>query len=237
MKNTIKMIGRLAVYLVGLVVIGLGINISRLSALGIAPVSSTPAVLQDIFPKLTLGSTIMIVYFILILLQIIVLRKSFQPKNLLGIVVAVIFGWITDFVGIKTFTLQIAGWTVWDKEWDGLLMAFPKPANIGLQFVYLAASILIIGIGVFIYLRPNLVPMPAEGLAGAIAQKSGKAFGNCKTIVDVCLISLAVILQVATKGFGSLWIGKGTVGIGTICAAVLVGQVVKFLHRIFPKKG
>ncbi len=236
MKKALQTAGKLLVYLIGLTVIALGINVSRLSALGIAPVSSTPGVLQDIFPKLTIGSTIMIVYFILIVLQIIVLRKDFKIKNLLGIPVAIIFGWITDIVGVKPFTYQIAGFNICNKTFSGWLMHFPKPGNIPLQFVYLIASILIIGIGVFIYLRPNLVPMPAEGLAAAIAQRNNMAFGNCKTIVDVCLISIATILQIIfCGGFGSLWIGKGTVGIGTILAAVCVGQVVKCIHKLIKK--
>ncbi len=238
MKKVLQFLLKLFIYLIGLTVIALGINVSKLSALGIAPVSSTPGVLAKQFPEFSLGNMVIIVYVILVILQIIVLRKQFKWKNILGIPVALIFGLIVDFVGTAPYKMKLGVIDLGIKhEFNGLLINFPHPANLIMQFVYLLASIAIIGIGVFIYLRPNLVPMPAEGLAGAISTVSGKAFGNCKTLVDVGLILIATVLQIIFFGFGSLWIGKGVVGIGTILAAVCVGQVVKFLNKQFPKKA
>ena len=101
-----------------------------------------------------------------------------------------------------------------------------------MKLVYLVVSVLIIGIGVFLYLRPKWVPMPAEGLAGAIAQVSGKAFGDCKTIVDTSMIVVALVLQLIFLGGLSSFTGDGVVvREGTIVAAIFVGQVVKFLGK------
>ncbi len=233
--KTLRTIGRLALYLLGLLIIAVGINVSKLSALGISPVSSIPGVLNARFPDVSLGSMVIIVYCLLVLAQAIVLRRRFQWRNVLGVPVALVFGLMVDFVGVASFKLTLAGIPLGiETEFHGLLEGFPAPAGLVMQFVYLAASILIIGIGVFVYLRPKLVPMPAEGLAAALAQTSGKKFGNCKTAVDVSLILIAAVLQVVLLGgFGTLWIGKGVVGIGTILAAVCVGQVVKLLNKIF----
>ena len=81
--------------------------------------------------------------------------------------------------------------------------------------------------------------MPGEGLAQAISIKTGKAFGNCKTIVDTSLIIIAIVVQIIFLGgfatlnpFGSV---KGVAGIGTIVSAILVGQVVKLLKKMFDK--
>lgn len=235
MVKTVRAIGRTALYLLGLLVIAVGINVSKLSALGISPVSSIPGVLNARFPSISLGSMVILVYCVLVAAQAVVLRRRFQWRNVLGVPVALIFGLMVDFVGVATFKLTLAGIPLGiETEFHGLLEGFPKPANLAMQFVYLAASILIIGVGVFLYLRPKLVPMPAEGLAAAISQVSKKAFGNCKTAVDVSLILIAAILQVALLGgFETLWIGKGVVGIGTILAAICVGQVVKLLNKAF----
>ena len=228
----------IAIYLIGFLIIAIGINLSKLSGLGISPVSSIPGVLSKVFPSASLGSMVIVVYCLLVLAQFIVLRKNFKPINILGVPVAIIFGLMVDFVGIAHFKPTLAGIDIGIKaEFDGLMMSIPKPTNYGLQLIYLLLSIVIIGIGVYIYLSPKLVPMPAEGLAGAISQVSGKKFGNCKTIVDVCMIATALILQVLLLGgLSSFTGGRAVVREGTVLSAILVGQVVKFLNKITSKK-
>ncbi len=225
MKDALNFTKRLLIYLVGLLIIALGINVSKMSGLGISPVSSIPGVLNANWYQLTLGTMVIIVYCALVLAQVAVLRKDFKWKNVLGIPVAIIFGWMVDLVGI-------------DKNAFGHLLAdFPRPDGYVMQLIYLVASIVIIGIGVFVYLNPKLVPMPAEGLALAISQKTKKTFGNCKTAVDVSLITIALILQIVfLGGLESFAAGKAVVREGTVLSAVCVGQVVKLLNRTFSKK-
>lgn len=235
MSKALRAIWNVFVYLIGLLIIAVGINVSKLSALGISPVSSIPAVLSGIF-GVSLGSMVILVYVVLVLAQLMVLRGRFQWKNALGIPVALIFGMMVDFIGVSAFRLTLAGIPLGiETEFHGLMEFLPKPDGLVWQLVYLAASIVIIGIGVFVYLRPKLVPMPAEGLAAAISQVGKWKFGNCKTVVDFSLILIAAVLQVCVLGgFGTLWItGSGPVGIGTILAAVCVGQVVKLLNKAF----
>jgi uncharacterized membrane protein YczE len=117
-----------------------------------------------------------------------------------------------------------------------LLLNFPRPEGYLMKFIYMVISVVIIGCGVFLYLRPNWIPMPAEGLAGAIAQVSGKAFGDCKTLVDTAMIVVALILQLIFLGGLSSFIGDGVVvREGTVIAAIFVGQVVKLLSKKFAK--
>lgn len=236
--KALKKIFNVIVYLIGLLIIAIGINISKLSGLGISPVSSIPGVLSKAV-NVSLGSMVIVVYCVLVLAQFIVLRKKFKPVNILGVPVAIIFGLMVDFVGIAHFTPTLAGINIGIKaEFDGLMMGVPAPSGYIMQLVYLLVSIVVIGVGVFIYLKPKLVPMPAEGLAAAISQVSGKKFGNCKTIVDVSMITIALILQLGLLGgFGSFAAGKAVVREGTVLAAVCVGQIVKFLNKIFNKRG
>ena len=227
---------KLLIYIIGLIIISVGINTTKMSGLGIAPVSSTPGVLAKKFPAFSLGSMVIIIYCLLVIAQLVVLRKDFKAKNILGVPVAIIFGWLVDFFGIAKFKLTVGGLPIGiNKEFTGLLYLFPKPANTVMRFVYLFAGILLLGIGVYIYLRPKLTPMPAEGLAAAISQKTGKAFGSCKSIVDVSLIVIASVLQFVFFGISSFLIDRGVVGIGTILAAFLVGQTVKLISKIFSK--
>ena len=234
-----KIVKRVVIYLVGLLIIALGINISKMSGLGIAPVSSVPRALEVTLSNfgisvpignqnlITTGNMVIVIYCLLVIAQLIVLRKDFKAYNILGVPIAIVFGKMVDLVGIDP------------KAFGHLLnrINFPFPQNYPMKLVYIFASIIIIGIGVFVYLRPNLVPMPAEGLAAAISQKTGKQFGNCKTLVDTSLITIALLIQlIFLGGFKSFTGDTVVVREGTILCAVCIGQVVKFLNKKFPAK-
>ena len=211
-------------YLFGLLLIAFGINLAKLCELGISPVSSVPRACELIW-GFSLGTTTIIVYCVLVLLQFIVLRKRFRLVNALGIVVSFLFGFLIDFLGS-------------DPEAPIHLMAsFPHPYNYFMQLLYLAGSIIIIGLGVFLYLLPKWIPMPAEGLAAAISQVSGKNFGDCKTFVDCGMILIALVLQIVyLGGFASFSGTDIVVREGTILSAVCVGQFAKLLNRLLGER-
>lgn len=218
---------RVFCYFFGLLIIAVGINLSKIASLGISPVSSVPRACEVLLGEktgLTLGAFTFIVYCILVLLQILVLRKQYRPFNLLSLALTFVFSWMVDLVGI-------------DPNAFGHLLAWmPRPENYFLRLAYLVVSILLIGFGVFLHIRPKWVTLPAEGLAAAISQKTGKAFGDCKTAVDCSLITIALILQIAfLGGFSSFTSDQVIVREGTICAAVCVGQVVKLLNKLIGK--
>lgn len=217
-------------YILGLFTIALGINVAKWSNLGISPVSSIPRACEAIWGSaiewLTLGNATIIIYCILVLLQLAVLRKKFPPKNLLGILVAVAFGKMVDLVGIS----ENATGHLLLRLFNAL--GITAPTFYPVKLAYLLASTVIIAIGVFLYLRPKWIPMPAEGLAAAISTLSGKVFGNCKTAVDCSMISVAIILQIIFLGGLKSFTGDiVVVREGTVISAVLIGQIVKFLAK------
>ena len=211
-------------YVGGLLLIAVGINISKLTNLGIAPVSSVPRAAELIW-GLTLGVGTIAVHMACILLQFIILRRRFKPVNILQVLVGVVFGYMVDLTGTDP------------NAFGHLLLGFPAPQGYLMRLLYMIVSVILIGIGVFIYLKPGWVPMAAEGLAKAVAEKSGKPFGNCKTFVDTGLVLIAVLLQLLFLGGLSSFTGsKVVVREGTVIAAVFVGQVVKLCAKLFDKK-
>lgn len=226
-KKVLSVAKRILIYLIGLLIIAVGINLSKMAGLGISPVSSVPRALEVISNgRFTLGTMVIVIYCVLVLAQLLVLRKKFKVWNVLGVPVAIVFGWMVDFTGIDP------------KAIGHLMLNFPRPQNYVMSLVYLLVSMVVIGIGVFVYLRPNLVPMPAEGLAKAISEVSGKPFGDCKTFVDTGLILIALILQmIFLGGFASFTGDHVVVREGTILAALCVGQIVKFIAKTFKKKA
>lgn len=65
-------------YLLGLFFIAFGISIAIKSNLGVSPASSLPYVLSRKFTRLTLGTWTTIIYCVLVLIQLILLRKDFN---------------------------------------------------------------------------------------------------------------------------------------------------------------
>lgn len=237
-KNTLL---QACFYLFGFVFIAVGINFSKMSSLGISPVSSIPYACENIW-GFTLGTTTNIIYAILIVLQLVFLLLSLLKKRkktgktdksdiipfikaVLGFAVTYLFAFIINLTGIN------------EKAFGHLLLNFPRPENYFMRLLYTVAAVILIAIGVFMYLRPHWIPLPAEGLAGALAGFFGKSFGDCKTVVDCSMIAIALILQlIFLGGFSSFSSEQVVVREGTIIAAVAVGQIVKPLTKLWGAK-
>ncbi len=216
---TVNILKKLIVFLGGLLAMSIGINISKLSVLGITPVSSMARACEQIL-GLTLGMTTLIANLIMVMGQLLVLRRDFRIRNILGLALTVVFSLMIDITGTDPNAI------------GHLLINFPRPEGYHMKFIYMLASVFILGVGVFLYLRPNWIPLPAEGLALAISQKTGIVFGNCKSLVDTIMIIIAVILQIMyLGGLQSFMMESVVVREGTAIAAIGVGQVARFMAK------
>lgn len=205
MKNIkpAQLAARLGIYCLGLLVLAFGIALSVNSNLGVSPVSSLPYVVSQIV-NISLGTCTTIVYSVYILLQMVISRK-FQPTLLLQLLFSTIFGYFVD--GAKY-----------------VLGDFCLPTYFG-QLAMLAASIVLIGFSLVLYIDVKIAPMPAEGLVGCIAEKLGKPFSKMKTMFDCTSVLVGIVLSF-------LFLGK-LVGIreGTILTALLAGRMMGVLRK------
>lgn len=87
---------RFLVYVTGFLIMTLGIAISVKSDLGVSPVSSIPYTMTCVW-GIEMGKATILFHVGLVLLQIILLRRAFQLKNLLQIPVGILFGYLTHF--------------------------------------------------------------------------------------------------------------------------------------------
>ena len=205
MKNvkSARLAARLGIYCLGLWVLAVGIALSVNCKLGVSPVSSLPYVLSQIV-NVSLGTCTTIVYSVYILAQMVMTRK-FQPMLLLQLVFSTLFGYFVDAAKF-------------------LLGDFCLPTYFG-QLAMLAASILLIGFSLVLYIDVKIAPMPAEGLVGCIAEKTGKPFSNMKTMFDCASVAAAIVLSL-------LFLGKlSGIREGTILTALLAGRMMGFLRK------
>lgn len=198
---------RLICYFVGLFIMTAGIAISVKSNLGVSPVSSIPYTVTRCW-GLEMGKATILFHCVLVLIQVLILRKRFQLKSLLQIPVGIVFGYFTTFCNY--------------------LMTFaPIVHNFALRIGMCLVSIVLVAIGIFFYMPANIMPLAGEGVMQAVSEVTKIAFPKVKVAFDLTMvvISLTTCLLVLHQ-FGS-------VGIGTILAAVLVGVVLGQIMRIW----
>lgn len=202
---------QILIYVLGVFILALGVVFSVNSKLGVSAVSSPPYVLT-LITDISMGTTTTLVYIILILLQIIVLRREFKWINLAQLLVSAMFGYFIDFFFF-------------------ILGDFMIPTYAG-QLIMLGISILLISIGVVIYVNARVMNMPMEGLVAAVNQKilTKLSFGEVKMILDTSMVVFAVTVSLLFLG------NVQGVREGTVLSAVLIGLIMKKIEPfIVPK--
>ncbi len=200
-----ELVRRYIFFVVGLFVNSLGVACITKADLGTSPITSIPYVLSKGFSP-TIGQFTIFWSLVLIVCQLLLLRRSFQPIQLLQIPVSILFGGFIDF------------------SMDVLLAAL-VPHSYPAKLISLLIGCVILGFGVFMEVAANVVMLPGEATANAICRISGKEFGTVKVCVDVSMCIIAVAL--------SLILLRGVQGVreGTIIAALLVGFISKLFNR------
>lgn len=186
----------------GLCIMALGVAFSIKADLGTSPISSVPYAASLIFP-LTVGTATILMHVAFISLQILLLRKQYQPLQLLQLPIALFFGAMTD---AALWLLQNVTYTSYAGQW-GLC----------------AAGILLVAIGVSLEVLANAVPLAGEGLVLAVCRVAPIKFGSMKVCFDISLVLTAILIGIFGAG--------AILGVreGTIAAAVLVGLISRQL--------
>ena len=207
---------RLLVYLVGLYMMALGVVFSAKSSLGVSPVGSLANVLyqiglaQEAPSYVNLGNCTIAVYCLYILTEFLLLRRDFKPAMLLQLVASFLFG---QLVNLAT----------------AMMSFLPVPGSYIMQMLFLLCSIPLVATGVMLYLSPQILPTPGEGMSLAISKKTGLTVGSSKMVFDCSLVVISAVT--------SLVYFHGLVGVreGTVICALLVGFVMRQLMRVCEK--
>ena len=188
----------------------LGVAISVKSDLGVTPISSIPYTMT-VVTGMELGLATMLFSVAVVLLQIVMLRKDYKPVNLLQIPIGVVFGLFLTACG-------------------KLMNIFPDPQNAVLKFALMLFSTVFVAFGVFLYVPTGFVPLAPEGFLVAASKLTKLKFGTVKVICDVAMVIISLVTCLIAIKF------LGSVGVGTIVAAILVGTEVKLFTKWFGEK-
>lgn len=200
---------RILMYILGLFILTIGISISVKSDLGVSPLSSLPYTMTCVW-GIEMGKATIIFHCLLVLLQVILLGRKFKPINLLQVLAGIIFGYFTTFCNY-------------------LISFIPSPNNMVDQIMMALISTVFVAVGTFFYLPTNIMPLAGEGIVDTIAVVTKTEFSNIKIMFDSFLVLVSVIICfIALHNLGS-------VGIGTLIAALLVGAEIGYLTKLFGK--
>lgn len=197
---------RYILFIISLFFTALGVACTKHGELGVSPISSVANVMSCKFDSLSLGTWLVIWNCILIIGQIIILRKDFQLIQLLQVPLSFVFGWFTDL---------------------GMWIVSPIPTEsyfVRLLMVILGVTIL--GFGISLAVAANVIMNSGEAFVKAVSDKSKRQFGNVKIGFDIFCVILALLMSLMLFEFTIVGTREGTV-----ISALLTGVVVKFFSN------
>ncbi len=196
-------------YISGLFVLTIGVGFAIKSNLGAAPVSAFPYTLE-VTAGIEIGLGTILFQSVLVIIQIILMRKEFKLKNLLQIPVGVVFGWMTS---VST----------------ALIGMIPYYDNIIFRLAMVLIGSFFIALGIALYVPADMIPLPSEGVIKTVSDLSRISFSNIKIAFDCTMVVLSGIVCLLATGT------LKSVGIGTVILAVTVGVINKLILKLFKK--
>ena len=211
-ERLLKLLRQNFFLLVSLFLLAFGVALCVRSDLGSSVISSAPYAFflggeEEMVPAWSLGMYTNLLNILLVIGQIIVLRRRYRPVQLLQLAVGVVFGVLID---LSMFLTQV----------------FMTTDLYGRLLLMLAGSSLM-AVGVALEIRCSAITMPGEGLPAALSRVNGRSFGDMKILTDISLVGLAAASSLLFFGRWQ-W---NIVGPGTLFAMVYVGWLVKVISR------
>lgn len=205
-----ELVKRYAVFIVSLFVMAIGVAMTKKAELGVSPISSVANVMSIEFTSLSIGNWLIIWNCVLILGQILFLRKKFQPVQLMQIPLSFLFGYFTDF-------------GMW-------IMSFFDTDTYVVKMTFVILGTVILGFGVALSVIANVVMNSGEAFVKAVSDVTHVDFGNLKIGFDVSCVVISVILSLVF--FNMKIVGTRE---GTIIAALTTGVLVKLFSKLIKK--
>ncbi len=193
-----------------LLFMGMGVALTKHGELGVSPISSVANVISLKFTFFSFGTWLTISNCLLLLGQILLLRRNFKPIQLLQFPLSFLFGWFTDF---------------------GLWLVSPIPNDhYAVQLLLVIGGVAVLGFGVTLGIIADVILNSGEAFVKALADVLHKDFSNVKMAFDVSWVLLSVVLSFLF--FDGQLVGTRE---GTILSAILVGITVKIYRPLLEK--
>ena len=203
---------RTIIYIVGMLVLALGITLNTRTNLGVSPLISVAFCVSNLLDT-NMGDMTLIWYIVFVLVEIVchIVMKRYKAiaADILQIPLSIVF---TRFMNI--FADAIPNMT----------------GNMMVRLICLLVAIVLTGMGIVLTLNVRLIPNPGDGIVQALSDISGKRISTVKNILDGTCAAITIVLGLI---FAGQIIG---IGIGTILAVIFVGRVVAVGNYFFKER-
>lgn len=189
--------------LIVLLINSLGVDLMSKSEFGISTISSVPLIFNTAFPVFSFG-TWNYIFQTLLVITLMVLKRSFCPGYLFSFVVGIGFGKMIDV----------------HNTWIQML-----PDTLPLNTVYFFTGFFLMCFGICLANNCMLPIIPTDIFPRDLSEILKKNYKTVKTAFDVCCLTTTVILSLAILHhfYG--------IGVGTIFCAFLTGKTVSVIQH------
>ena len=198
-------------FFTGVVSSALGIALITLAGMGTSAVSSLAYVLTFVVPGISLGCFTFLVNCTMLVGQILLLRRQFQPLQLLQVPATFVFSACID---------------LWMEALSPLI-----PAAYAGRWVVLLLGCTFLGLGVALEVVPNVLILPCEGFVRTCSKVFGWEFGKTKTGYDLTMVGAAALISFLCLG------SIHGLREGTVVCALTVGSISRFFCQRISRLG
>ncbi|MGI5963212.1 MAG: YczE/YyaS/YitT family protein [Lawsonibacter sp.] len=202
-----KYIHRAWIYLIGMLVLALGLTLNTKTGLGVSPILSVAYSSAQIW-GFNFGDTTFVLYSFFVLGELLIRGKKRQWYDLLQLPLSLVFSRVLNV-------------------FDAVISYNPELHTLPENLAMLVLAILTTGIGVSMTVNMRLIPNPGDGIVQALADRMGRDQGFAKNIFDIGCVSATAVLCLVAKGE---IVG---IGIGTLGAMIGVGRSIALANHFF----
>jgi uncharacterized membrane protein YczE len=212
---------RFVLYIIGMIILALGISLNAKTSLGVSPIIST-AYCASAITGHNFGNMTFVLYLIFVCAEIVIhlcrgLKKE-AAVDCLQVIVSLIF---TRFLNVFDMFIPDLGAAEMQGTFAGSLAG---------RIAFLIIAIICTGVGAALSLNMRIVPNPGDGIVQTIADAVGKDNGFIKNCVDITCV-------IVTCASGLIFAGKIIgIGIGTLLAMIGVGRVIAVFNKLTSKQ-
>lgn len=208
---------RIVIYLLGTLILALGISLATQTGLGISPILSLAYLSASLsafsFPTLTFG-----IYILFVIIQLFIYLIKRWHQQLMQLFSQIIISFL--------FSSLLGVFLTWIPNFANLTAESFLGSLIGRLIILLFGTFLT-GVGASLMLMVQLIPTPADGIVQTISKAYGYPLGFVKNILDMTLVVLTIL-------FGFLFLNEPYgIGIGTLVSMIGVGRVIAWFNHHF----
>ncbi len=198
-----KQITRVIIYLLGMILLALGITLNTQAGLGASAIVSVPYTVSR-GTGLDFSNMTLITYCVLVAAQFVIKGQKRRWIDLLQIIVSIVF---TRFMALFQYGIRYQ---------SGFL-----PTDL----LVLVLGIFFTGIGAAMTVDMQLIPNPGDGIVSSLADRFGKELGFSKNCFDAFCVICSLVIGLM---FGNPLLG---IGLGTVLSMIGVGRVIYFFNH------